>query len=98
MKKQFTYLAGAIVLLTSCGGGSSEADLKAAEKVCECMKEKSTEGTSELDEAFVDVDYSLCALDGILEGADVTSEGYTKALNEKCPDLKETQERYLKNQ
>ena len=68
------------IILASCGGYSEEQG-KAADDLCSCMENGET--------GDFDIDYSLCDME-INEKYDPEifgDEGYTQALEEKCPDV-----------
>ncbi len=98
MNKKFLVLGALGLMLASCGGpGKAEYDA-AAQKMCDCMAEKSAENAAEesgLDIDMTDLDYSLCALDAVMD-VNIKDDQMTASIEEKCPDLKETHVEYIK--
>ena len=92
MKKGLTILAGALVVLSSCGS----VDYKpAAEKMCKCMTEKETnrDPNALLGEDF---DYASCAFDVIIETrTDINNDNFGKILESECSELKRLHDDYL---
>jgi len=66
--------------LVSCGGYTEDQG-KAAVDFCECMKNGET--------GDFDIDYSICEIEvnNNYEPEVFGDEGYTEALEEKCPDV-----------
>lgn len=90
------------LVLASCGGVSAEDNKKGVKAVCECMtkadQERAAEDTGDgldLGDALRDFDYSLCALEGAMGGADVNSDDFANQLASDCPDLKDLHTKYL---
>ena len=100
MKKNL-ILAIAAAGLLSCGGGPTPEELKAgADKICNCMTEKTAERgeTNEsLMDAMMDMDYALCGLDLAIDGIDASTEEFKTAVNETCPQYKEVHDRYVES-
>lgn len=101
MKKFILPVVGLSLVLASCGGASTEDNKKGVDTVCACMKEKDAKAAEnnngsglDLGDAMRSLDYSLCALDAVKDGADVYSEDFAKQLGENCPDLKELHKKY----
>lgn len=99
MKRKILAVAAVALVLASCGGpGKAEYDT-AAQKICDCMSEKSAQAaadTSGLNIDMTDLDFSLCALDVATE-VDPFDEQMGKSIEEKCPDLKPVHDTYVKN-
>ena len=97
MSKKFLAIGVIALSLASCGGPSVEEYDKAATTLCDCMAEKSAEAAADdsgLDIDMTDLDYSLCALDVVLD-VNIKDEQMAKSLESKCPDLAETHKKYV---
>ena len=98
MKRKTLALAAIALIVASCGApGKTEYDT-AAQKICDCMTEKSNEAavdTSGLNIDMTDLDFSLCVLD---LGNDVNPSDaqMSSSISEKCPDLIKVHEHYVK--
>lgn len=100
MKKNLLLAIAATGFMYSCGGGPSKEELKkAADKICDCMATKTAE-RGEVNEALVEsttnMDYALCGLDLAFSGIDASTDEFTAAVAEHCPDLKDAQVAYAK--
>jgi hypothetical protein len=98
MKRKTLALAAVVLLVASCGApGKAEYDT-AAQKICDCMTEKSAEAaadTSGLNIDMADLDYSLCVLEAA--GDVIPSDPQMgSSISEKCPDLIKVHEHYVK--
>ncbi len=100
MKKNL-LIAIAVTGLMSCGGGASKEELKAAaDKICDCMAKKTAERgdvNDALAESTANLDYTMCGLDIAFDGIDASTDEFTAAIAENCPELKEAQEAYAKS-
>lgn len=98
MKKKFFAVAALALVVASCGGPDKAAYDTAAQTVCDCMAEKNAENEandSGLNIDMTDLDYSLCALDVVLD-VDIKDEQMAKSIEEKCSDLADTHAEYVK--
>ncbi|MFN5149378.1 MAG: hypothetical protein ACK46O_00815 [Flavobacteriia bacterium] len=101
MKRKFIALALLAVVVASCGGPGKEEYDAAAQKICDCMAEKSKENaaaaaadTLGLNIDMTDLDFSLCALDAATD-VDPFNDQMGKSIEEKCPDLKTVHDKYI---
>lgn len=104
MLKLILPAAALSLVLASCGGVSAEDNKKGVDVVCSCMAEadaksaaNASEGGLDLGDAMRIVDYSICAIDAAVEGADVQSDDFASQLKENCPDLVSLHTEYLKD-
>lgn len=104
MSKKFIAVGVIALALASCGGPSQEEYDKAAQVICDCMAEKDAEAEaapaddSGFDIDMSDLDYSLCALDAVLEvRVDMADEQMVKSMESVCPDLAENHKAYAKD-
>ena len=99
MKRKTLALAAVALLVASCGApGKAEYDT-AAQKICDCMSEKSAEAaadTSGLNIDMTDLDYSLCVLDAAGD-VNPSDPQMGSSISEKCPDLLTVHEHYVKS-
>ena len=103
MSKKFLAVGVIALALASCGGPSAAEYDKAATIICDCMAEKDAEAAAEpaddsgFDLDMSDLDYSLCALDAVLEvRVDMSDEQMQKSMESTCPDLAEAHAEYAK--
>ena len=100
MKKNLIMAFATVGILASCGGGASKEEVKAgADKMCKCMAEKTAERgetNDALESSSASMDYALCGLDLAFEGVDASTDEFSAAIAESCPQYKETQEEYAK--
>ncbi len=100
MKRKMLGIAFAGLLLASCGGPDKAAYDQAATKICDCMSKKqadedNSESGIEID--MTDLNYSLCALE-VVGDVDPFDKQMGESIADKCPDLKEVHEKYVKQQ
>lgn len=100
MKKNL-LIAIAVTGLLSCGGGPSKEEIKkGADKICNCITEKTAERgetNDNLSEAMMDMDYALCGLDVAMDGIDASTAEFSAAVAESCPEYKEAHARYVES-
>ncbi len=103
MKKGVLLVGLAVFALTSCGGPDNAEFEKAAGKICDCMKKNNEKRAAEkaadtlgLNIDMTDLDYSLCALEVALD-VDPFDAKMGEAIGSKCPDLKATHDKYVKD-
>lgn len=98
MKKNLLIAIAAAGMMYSCGGGASKEEIKAAaNKICGCMADKDAnrgEVSADVLESSLELDYSMCALSVLGDGVDVSSDDFTTAVGENCPELKDRQTAY----
>lgn len=69
----------------------------AADKICSCMKSTFKHKNSDsIDNKIFMLDYELCLLD-IAFDVDPIDAKMGEAISSKCPDLKATHEKYVKD-
>ena len=99
MKRKILAFTAIVLLVASCGApGKAEYDT-AAQKICDCMSEKSAEAaadTSGLNIDMTDLDYSLCVLDAAGD-VNPSDPQMGSSISEKCPDLLTVHEHYVKS-
>ena len=99
MKRKILAFTAIVLLVASCGApGKAEYDT-AAQKICDCMSEKSAESaadTSGLNIDMTDLDYSLCVLDAAGD-VNPSDPQMGSSISEKCPDLLTVHEHYVKS-
>ena len=103
MSKKFLAVGVIALALASCGGPGAEEYDKAAQVICDCMAEKDAEAAaapaddSGFDLDMSELDYSLCALDAVLEvRVDMSNEQMQTSMESTCPDLAEQHAEYSK--
>ncbi|MCI5056768.1 MAG: hypothetical protein MRY83_11710 [Flavobacteriales bacterium] len=98
MKKLFPVAVIALGLM-SCGGPSPEQYKKGADAMCKCMNKKVSEREESeyvTKEAADNLDYSLCALDVVLDTrVDPNTEDFVKAMEANCSDYVTAAKAYL---
>ena len=99
MNIKYLFVGILFVTLVSCGPSKEEFD-SAAETLCDCMSEKSTERTgsvptiydnSEYDTAS---DYSFCMLRILFTDVEPDDEGLSKSMGDVCPELQQVHDDY----
>jgi hypothetical protein len=95
--RKFVGVIVLILVLSSCQVGNDLKYEEAAQQVCNCMESTlKNKNLESIDNKIFLLDYELCMLD-IAFDIDPFDAKMGEAIASKCPDLKATHEKYMKD-
>ena len=94
------YLLSAIIIsqLSSCVQYYSEEEKNEAINICACMENRQasrrTDIPKEVQFIYDDEDYKECILDALINGVELKTKEFSKAIEDQCPLLINAHKRY----